>query len=225
MIPVLAITLAFTVSGKDIKKHIPSLSTLVGIDTPQTLTPKIESKKVTSYTAKSRPKKLAQPKQNKLDTLSFANVVINSISIKRDSLRADLPGLEGLISSLKVKFSIPDDAKIEHLKTEKKFVFVRVDSARVTDLPVKTDLSVGVKRVKLDDTKDQVPAKGEKIVMIRAIKVSDTTSSNQRVEYVINGKVKNAGELSKIDPKDILQVHVIKNVNGPQILIETKKSN
>lgn len=225
VIPVLAITLAFTVSGKDIKKHIPSLSKIVGIDTLQTSTSKIESKKIATYTAKRKSKKLVQSKQNKLDTLSFANVIINSININRDSLKADLPNLEALISSLKVKINIPDDAKIGQLKTEKKFVFVRVDSTRVTNQPVKPNVSVGVKHVKLDDIKDQMPTKGEKIVMIRAFKVSDTTSSNQHVDYVINGKIKNAVELSKIDPKDILQVHVIKNVNRPQIVIETKKSN
>jgi hypothetical protein len=223
LVPVLAVTLAFTVSKRDLKKHIPALSKIVGIDTLQTLEPKSESKKVGKKPAvKSRSEELPQEKKNNLDTVSFANVMVNSISITRDSLKAGLPNIDELVSSLKVKFNIPDDAKIMQHKVDKKFVFVKVDSVRVTDHPANSNVSLGMTRMKLSDIKDQIPAKGEKIVMIRAIKVSDTTNSKQQIEYVINGKIKSAVDLSKIDPNDIQQVHVVKSTTRPQILIETK---
>jgi len=223
VVPVLAVTLAFTVSKKDIKTHIPMLSKIVGIDTVQTVTSKSNPKKVRATLVKSGVKKIAPPKSNHRDTVSFANVVVNSISINRDSLKKGIPNLDELVAQLRVKFNIPEDAKIIRHSLEKNFVFVRVDSSSKADKPVVNDVTIGVRRSRASE---MPPANGEKRIVIRAVKISDTANiGKQQVEYLVNGKVADVADFSKINPNEIVQVNVMKNnPSKAQIFIETKKN-
>ncbi|MGE6220727.1 M56 family metallopeptidase [Nubsella zeaxanthinifaciens] len=222
IVPVLAVTLAFTVSKKDIKTHIPMLSKIVGIDTIPTIT-KSNPKKAEATLVKSGVKKITHRKTNNNDTVSFANVVVNTISINRDSLKKGMPNLDELVAQLRVKFNIPEDAKIIRHSLEKNFIFVRADSSGKANQAVINDISVGFRKAR---TNEMPPPDGEKRIVIRAVKISDTANiSKQQVEYLVNGKVADVADFKKINPNEIVQVNVMKNnSNKPQIFIETKKN-
>jgi len=227
-LPVLLMTtLAFTVSKKDLKKHLPMLSKMVTVVA--------EEKEIAApikpiSNTKNRQQKPITKKQEletpMVDTISKMDVFISNILIKRDTInKHSLNDIEDIFSTIKAKFNLPENAKLVQGKGKitKEVFFVKTDSAASGKMP--SFKSVSVRFKESGKVTDLPPGDDGKIVMVRAFRSNDTTGVSGKIDYVINGKISSSTDLNNINGNEIKHVQVIKG-NGdanPQIRIETKK--
>lgn len=228
-LPVLLMTtLAFTVSKKDLKKHLPILSKMVHVaEQKETVMPAPVVNNAKVYPKKSVTKKQA-PEKPMADTVSKRDFFAANILIKRDSLnKHSLLDIDELFATIKGRLNLPENAKPVQGKGKitKEVFFVKTDSSA-------TDKVSGIKNVSIRFTQTgkapSLPAPDDgKIIMVRAFKLNDTTSTSiaGKVDYVINGKIARSADLNDLKGNDIQHVQVIKGTadSNPQIRIETKK--
>lgn len=216
-LPVLLLTtLAFTVSRKDIKAHLPQLSEMIKAEVKEnTEQPIIE--KIEPLKPRSVKRKLILQTPKKGDSISKMDVLINTVYVKRDSASKRL---EEMLSTLKVKFNIPDDVKFTANRVDKQVFVFKSDTVDAEKIEHLKNITLSFKG-KVSSA--GIPTEKGKVVMIRAFKVGDSLTKD-KIDYVINGKASFANDLDKLNPNEIQQVHVIKNGDTPQIRIELKKA-
>ena len=223
-LPVLLITtLAFTVSKKELKKHLPILSEIVTVaDEKEVAAPT----KVISHTKthSQKPAKKQASEKIAIDTISKLDVFVTNILIKRDSTSKNRLDVEELFSTIKAKLNLPENTKLVQGKGKitKEVFFMKTDSASTDKMPSIRNVSIRFKETgKVTD----LPLEDDgKIVMVRAFR-KDTAGISGKVDYVINGKISRSVDLNNLKGNDIQHVQVIKGDgdNAPQIRIETKK--
>lgn len=217
-LPVLLLTtLAFTVSKKDIKKHLPQLSKMVAAvkEHKEPVVEKIEPAKL-----KSVKRKPALQVAKKVDTLSKIDVLVNAVYVKRDSTNEHLKHFEEILSTLKVKFNLPEDVKVTANKTDKQVFIFKSDTVNADKIARLKNIAVNFKG-KITDRQNMPIEKG-RVVMIRAFKTSDSLTKHE-IDYVINGKTSLSDDFKKLNPSEIQRVQIIKNGDKSQIHIEMKK--
>lgn len=225
-LPVLLMTtLAFTVSKKELKKHLPILSKIVAVaDETEMATPTkiISNTKVHSH--KPAHHKKQDLEKATVDTVSKLDVFVTNILIKRDSTSKHRLDVEELFSTIKAKLNLPENTKLVQGKGKitKEVFFMKTDSAATGKMPSIKNVSIRFKETgKVTD----LPLEDDgKIVMVRAFR-KDTAGISGKVDYVINGKISRSVDFNNLKGDDIQHVQVIKGDgnNVPQIRIETKK--
>ncbi len=224
-LPVLLMTtLAFTISKKELKQHLPILSKMVTIAEEEVSTP--AKAVVHTKVAQRKPlvKKEGLEKTTAADSISKLDVFVSNILIKRDSTSKGSLNAEDIFAMLKSKFNLPENAKLMQGKGKvtKEVFFMKTDSVSVDKMPAIRNISI---RVKSGEKPSEMPPVEDKFVMVRAFKSKDTTGVSGKVDYVVNGKILRSGELGGLKADEIQHVQVIKGDGDhmPQIRIETKK--
>jgi len=224
-LPVLLMTtLAFTISKKELKQHLPILSKMVTIAEEEASAPA----KAVSHTKVPQPKPLVKKegleKTTAADSISKLDVFVSNILIKRDSTSKGHLNVEDVFAMLKSKFNLPENAKLMQGKGKvtKEVFFMKRDSVSVDKMPAIRNISI---RFKSGEKTTELPPVDDKIVMVRAFRSKDTAGVSGKVDYVVNGKILRSGELGSLKTDEIQHVQVIKGDgdNTPQIRIETKK--
>mgnify|MGYP003574970511 CR=1 FL=1 len=227
-LPVLLLTtLAFTVSKKDVKAHLPQLSKII----PQ-LSVEEEQPTETSIVVKAKKqktvKKDSQPKVQKKDTVLKINHFVNTIVIKRDSNatgKLSVSELQHMMDAVKARLNLSVEDKPVVSGKVAQVLFYKKDSVTNEKVGEAKKISIAFRtKAKFEEDKALASENG-KVVMIKAIKVGDTSLLADKVEYLVNGKLTASEDLKKINPNDIQNVQVIKSIvsGRPKIHIETKK--
>lgn len=221
-LPVLLLTtLAFTISKKEVKAHLPQLAKII----PQLAAEKEEISKDVAPVIKKTSVKLKKTKTQEMilnaDTLKSISIV-KAIFIKRDSVgHKSLKEAEQLITAIKHRLTISDD-KPSAKKITQLFIYSK-DTADVNKFADLKSVALDLKKNEQNSALKFLPVEKDRIVMVRGIKVGDSTL-NEKIEYVINGKISFANDIKNLDPRNIQQINVIKGGEGkPQIHIEMKK--
>lgn len=224
-LPVLLMTtLAFTISKKELKQHLPILSKMVTIAEEEVSAP--AKAVVHTKVAQRKPlvKKEGLEKTTAADSISKLDVFVSNILIKRDSTSKGGLNAEDVFAMLKSKFNLPENAKLmqDKGKVTKEVFFMKTDSAVTDKMPSIKNVSIRFKEAgKVTD----LPLEDVgKIVMVRAFR-KDTAGISGKVDYVINGKISRPVDFNNLKGDDIQHVQVIKGAGdtAPQIRIETKK--
>jgi len=227
-LPVLLLTtLAFTVSKKELKQHLPILSKIVAVTTEEVSEPvkTVVGAPVKVHQQKALVKKDATEKAA-VDTVAKMDVFVSNILIKRDSINKHNPKYveEMMIAAIKNTFNSPEAAKLVKGKGKitQRIIFVKSDSLEAPKVANVENVSI---KFRATGTLADTPKDDDKIVMVRAFRSGDTTRVSGKVDYMINGKLSKSTDFNKLNPNEIQHVQVIKGDgdNTPQIRIETKK--
>lgn len=224
-LPVLLLTtLAFTVSKKELKQHLPILSKMVTVATEEAPGPE----KVVAH-AKAHQQKVLVKKdtleKTSVDTVAKMDVFVSNILIKRDSTKHSPKEIEEMmIAAIKNTFNSPEAAKLIKGKGKitQRIIFVKSDSVDASKMANAKNISI---KFKATGSFADAPNDDDKIVMVRAFRSNDTTKISGKVDYMINGKLSRSTDFNKLNPNEIQHVQVVKadGDNNPQIRVETKK--
>ncbi len=223
-LPVLLLTtLAFTVSKKEVKAHLPTLAKII----PQLAIEKEEISNEVLPLIKAKPVKLTKIKVQEtvknIDTIKIVKHLVNTVFIKGDSTGKDgLKTAGQLITAIKQRLTITDNKPSTKGKITQLFIYSKdtVDADKLADLK---KVAVNLRKNEPNGELKVSPLEKDRIVMVRGFKVGDSTL-NEKIEYIINGKVSFANDIKNLNPNEIQQINVIKGGEGkPQIRIEMKK--
>lgn len=217
----LVITLAFTISKKDIKTHLPQLSDILVKNEQPEIT---NDKPVIQPKIKKVLYQVRQQTVDKLDSVSALKHLMNVVFVKKDSLGGELlePSIREMLGTFKPNTEGSIKVKMNH-------VFIKKDSASADKISERIKQLREVLKEGGDTFTIQEDDKAKpKIVLVRAVfnasKKADTTGLARKVSYVVNGKVVSELEWSKFDPNDIKEVKVRKITEGiGEIHIVAKK--
>ncbi|WAC40531.1 M56 family metallopeptidase [Pedobacter sp. SL55] len=221
----LATTLAFTVSKKEIKTNLPQLVKIIpqladSDEKPKEVAPVVKAKR-TKISAKTQETKI------KVDTVFEMREVVNAIFIKRDSGaigKLTASELAAMMAAMKERVGSFTDVNnpITNGKVNKMVIYRQngVDTAKMAEAK---KIAITFKATaKFEDDKPLQTDKA-KMVTIKAFKFGDNTTHDQ-IEYVVNGKVSRVNDIKNLNPNEIEQINVIKgSENKPQMRIEMKK--
>lgn len=224
-LPVLLLTtLAFTVSKKELKQHLPMLSKMVTVAAEEAPEP---VKVVTHAKAHQQQvlEKKETPEKTAVDTVAKMDVFVSNILIKRDSTKHSPKEIEEMmITAIKSTFNSPEAAKLVKGKGKitQRIIFVKSDSVDASKMANAKNISI---KFKATGSFPDAPNDDNKIVMVRAFRSNDTTRVSGKVDYMINGKLSHSTDFNKLNPNEIQHVQVVKadGDNNPQIRVETKK--
>jgi len=223
-LPVLLLTtLAFTVSKKDVKTHLPQLVKII---------PQLDvEEKHTEFPVKPKAQKVAIKKVSKVsekaDTVYKTKYIVNTIFIKRDSSstgKLTSEKLAEIMASMKARLNLPNDQPIVSGGVGKAVIYTNEikDSLRNAD---DKKMIVSYKATaKYEDDKIRTADK-KNIITIKALKVEGSALEGGNIEFLINGKTYSSIDIGKINPDEIQNVQIVKAEQGkkPQIHIETKR--
>ncbi|MFN0257102.1 M56 family metallopeptidase [Pedobacter ureilyticus] len=225
-LPVLLLTtLAFTVSKKEVKAHLPQLAKIIPQLAVEEEKPKdIAPVKKVKHNMVTRAR--AQEIEKKSDTVFKFDHVVNTVFIKRDSAATDKltsGELAEIMSSMKEKVNLFSNVSqpIANGKVNKVLVYRQngIDTAKIAE--AKKIMLTYTATAKFDDDKFK-NAEKTKVVSIKSFKLVDS-AANEKIEFLVNGKPSPIKDLKNLNPDDIQQINVIKSESRPQIHIEMKK--
>lgn len=225
-LPVLLLTtLAFTVSKKELKQHLPMLSKMVTVATEEEAAEPVKAvARAKAHQHKVLVKKEA-PEKTTVDTVAKMDVFVSNILIKRDSTKHGPKEIEEMmIAAIKNTFNSPEAAKLVKGKGKitQRIIFVKSDSVDASKMANAKNLSI---QFKAAGSFADAPNDEDKVVMVRAFRSNDSTKNAGKVDYMINGKLSHVTDFNRLNPNEIQHVQVVKadGGNNPQIRIETKK--
>ena len=228
-LPVLLLTtLAFTISKKEVKAHLPQLAKIIPHLTVEE-EEKPEEKVVVAAPKKEKVFKKAVPEKTvKKDTLYKINHIVSTLFLDRDtnnaSGRPSINEIKEMMAAVTEKFGLPRSQKpIVNGKISQVFVYKK-DSATVGVTGESPKMSIKFRALSKFEEADLPIPKGDKMIVVRAFKKTTDSVAIDDVKMVVNGKVYPAKELSNINPNEIQHVQVIKGEGKKsQIHVELKK--
>lgn len=225
-LPVLLLTtLAFTISKKDVKAHLPQLVKIIPHLTIEEERPK-ENLVVAAPKKEKVAKKKTQKEILKRDTLYRINHFVSTLFIKRDSgtTKPNLSGIDEILAAVKDGLNLSNDKKpIINGKISQVFVYKK-DSINTGVTGEGAKMSIKFRSIGKFEEGDAPIPRGDKVVIVRGYrKVADSAAIDD-IKMLVNGKAYPARELSNINPDEIKQVQVIKgDGKNAQLHIELKK--
>lgn len=225
-LPVLLLTtLAFTVSKKDIGKHLAPLTAAIAHTISAHDTAEVVPQQQQQAVRKRKLQTVAAPS----DSTAVAGIMLRRIDLNADSLRAGHVDLPGLLADEKTR-----EMLVEALKGKvqgKNTLFIRRDTLSGAGL-----VRSGVKSVKIEfkgkmgQPLDRSEFPNDKVIVVKGYATkktpSDSTTINvsDRLNYYVNGVKVSAAEMKKsLEPKLIKGIILKKNdTQETNFMIETK---
>ena len=226
-LPVLLLTtLAFTISKKEVKAHLPTLSKII----PQLAVEEAQSVKEVKSIAKTKRKKVVEiivpSTVEKKDTVFKISHFVRTVFIKNDTTtQPSVDDIKLMLAGLKEKLNLSTEERpTVKGKVGQVFVFKK-DTVDLTKKGEAKKLSITI-TANGKFQEDHVAAnEKDKTVTIRAFKIGDTSLAGGGIDYTVNGKISSSEDLNKLNPNEIQSVNVVKNAlnSRAKIHIETKK--
>lgn len=224
-LPVLLLTtLAFTVSKKEVKAHLPQLSEII----PHL---KVEKEKEVVTTPITKTKKQTIVKNKLAETVTHKDTILNisrvikTIVVKQldTTTQPTHSQIQEILAAIKGDLNIPSDAKTVVGTKVVRLVGVKKDSIAGTKPSEMNKVSVRFRAIG-EYKNDSEPNPDKKnFVIVSGYKKSDTTL-HEGIDYIVNGKPYQPKDFKKLNADEIQRVDVIKNTEGrPQMRIEMKK--
>lgn len=223
-LPVLLLTtLAFTVSKKDVKAHLPQLDSIIPHfnakkEKPSETASNIKTKRLKLY------KNKIQNTAERVDSLPANHYLVNTVFIKRDSAvgRPSLSEIQQIMGLVKDRLNFSTEKPVVNGKVSQIFIYKR-DSTSVGKPGEANKVVLRFTAEAKFEENAILPSGKDKITMTKVFKLGDSIST-QNIEYLINGKVSFMDDIKKMNPNDIQQINVIKGGEGkPQMHIEMKR--
>lgn len=214
VLPVLLITtLSFTVSKKDIKKHLaPIKDVLMSANIIDSAKEEVSLVPVKQVSVKKETKKIT-PVASADTTANKFNFVIRTLHIITDSASSAIANM------------VDDKASfLFSKKAVKGIAIIKRDS--IPSDKAKNVENLNVTFVNNEKIKD-VDVKGTRpTIVLRGIKLTETSLdslSSPNPDFYYNGKKINAKDLSNINPNNIESVSVVKGMPLPEVIVVGKK--
>ncbi|MEE1943941.1 M56 family metallopeptidase [Pedobacter sp. KR3-3] len=225
-LPILLLTtLAFTVSKKDIDKHLAPLTAAIAHTIAAQDTTEVVPQQQQQAVRKRKPQAVARP----ADSVTVAGIMLRRIDINADSLKAGHVDLPGLLDDEKTREMI-----VEALKGKvqgKNTMLVRRDSLSGTGMMKGRVKSVKIEfKGRIGQPLDRSEFPNDQVIVVKGYATkrtpSDSTTINvsDRLNYYINGVKVSAEEMKKsLEPKLVKGITLKKNDNQEtNFMIETK---
>ncbi|MDQ8003339.1 MAG: M56 family metallopeptidase [Pedobacter sp.] len=227
-LPVLLLTtLAFTISKKEVKAHLPQLAKIIPHLTVDEEVKPEEKVVVTARKKEKIVKNKIKEEPVKKDTLYRINHIVSTLFFDRDtnaSGRPSLSEIKEMMAAVTEKLGLPRTQKpIVNGKISQVFVYKK-DSTIAGAMGESPKVSIKFKSIgKVEEVDLPIP-NGEKMIIVRGFKKTADSVSLDDVKMIVNGKAYPSKELSNINPNEIQHVQVIKGEGKKsQIHVELKK--
>lgn len=228
-LPVLLLTtLAFTISKKEVKAHLPQLAKII----PHLNVEEKEQPEEKVLVAAPKSVKVAEKKvlaaPVKKDTLYKVKHIVSTLFFDRDTNASGKPSLneiEEMMANITANLRLPVGQKpIVNGKVSQVFVYKKdsLDAGVTGETP---KMSIKFRSLNKVEGSNVPVAKGEKkVIIVRGFKKIADSVAMDDVKMIVNGKVYPSKDLSNINPNEIQHVQVIKGEGkNSQIHIDLKK--
>lgn len=213
VLPVLLLTtLAFTVTKKDIKKHLaPLQQVLIDHHIIDDGKAKVEAKKIISKHIPKRKKQAPVEVTIKVDSTPKVNYTMNTIYINTDSTHTKAQTEEKIFNAIAsvATANIPLKGRFEG-----RVVFVDTVTSISRKLPARVQ---GLQLTKVGKDLIETENKKEETITVigysKMIKPADSLKTRRALTIVLNGKKVGEDELNKVNPNHIKDVKIVKQAD------------